>query len=218
MKFRMWARAKNVPKGSRCAYCGGWAQIIEHLLPSLKPGDFRWNEVFACIPCNGIKMDFQKRHVDLEKTKALIQIEPHVESVFFRVPKCWEEVGNDYDFWDGRNGWCKRELQNMFSVDWQVQSVIDALFPRKNHSPIKAAELIKQCNSSEVMAAESEFEKRLEPVRLRSVALGFGRDLQQWESLAGDICLGLYEADAKNRAYFERQEFRPMFAAGKGGK
>lgn len=40
----------------RCAYCGGHATTIDHVLPESRGGRWSWhNNVAACGPCNGRK-------------------------------------------------------------------------------------------------------------------------------------------------------------------
>lgn len=40
----------------RCAYCGGRATTIDHLLPQSRGGSWSWhNTVAACRGCNGLK-------------------------------------------------------------------------------------------------------------------------------------------------------------------
>jgi 5-methylcytosine-specific restriction endonuclease McrA len=40
----------------RCAYCGGHASTVDHLLPSSRGGGWTWlNTVAACRACNGRK-------------------------------------------------------------------------------------------------------------------------------------------------------------------
>ncbi len=40
----------------RCAYCGGRATTVDHLLPQSRGGGWTWlNTVAACEPCNGRK-------------------------------------------------------------------------------------------------------------------------------------------------------------------
>ena len=40
----------------RCAYCGGTATTIDHVLPESRGGGWSWhNNVAACSPCNGRK-------------------------------------------------------------------------------------------------------------------------------------------------------------------
>lgn len=42
----------------RCAYCGGRATTIDHVLPKSRGGGMTWtNLVAACIPCNSDKRD-----------------------------------------------------------------------------------------------------------------------------------------------------------------
>jgi 5-methylcytosine-specific restriction endonuclease McrA len=41
-----------------CAYCGGPAQTVDHVVPRSRGGDSTWlNLVAACEPCNGRKAD-----------------------------------------------------------------------------------------------------------------------------------------------------------------
>lgn len=40
----------------RCAYCGGCASTVDHLLPASRGGEWSWlNTVAACGPCNARK-------------------------------------------------------------------------------------------------------------------------------------------------------------------
>jgi len=42
--------------GSRCAYCGGAATTVDHVLPRSRGGTDTWlNLVACCLRCNGIK-------------------------------------------------------------------------------------------------------------------------------------------------------------------
>jgi 5-methylcytosine-specific restriction endonuclease McrA len=44
--------------GHMCAYCGGRADSVDHLLPRSRGGGDTWfNLVAACQPCNGLKGD-----------------------------------------------------------------------------------------------------------------------------------------------------------------
>lgn len=41
-----------------CHYCGRIAQSVDHIIPKSKGGPkSRWNEVPACLACNGAKAD-----------------------------------------------------------------------------------------------------------------------------------------------------------------
>ncbi|GAA1761912.1 HNH endonuclease [Luedemannella helvata] len=54
-----WSRAGVLARdGRRCAYCGGNASTIDHVLPSSRGGRNTWlNTVAACSPCNQRKGD-----------------------------------------------------------------------------------------------------------------------------------------------------------------
>jgi 5-methylcytosine-specific restriction endonuclease McrA len=42
----------------RCAYCGGTAETVDHLLPLSRGGTNTWlNTVAACLRCNNLKAD-----------------------------------------------------------------------------------------------------------------------------------------------------------------
>ena len=42
----------------RCAYCGGRASTVDHVLPASRDGTWSWlNTVAACSPCNHRKAD-----------------------------------------------------------------------------------------------------------------------------------------------------------------
>lgn len=42
----------------RCAYCGGRADTVDHLVPASRGGRIEWhNAVAACFDCNGRKAD-----------------------------------------------------------------------------------------------------------------------------------------------------------------
>lgn len=44
--------------GYRCAYCGGHADTVDHVLPASRGGELTWtNTVAACKRCNNIKGD-----------------------------------------------------------------------------------------------------------------------------------------------------------------
>lgn len=44
--------------GRRCAYCGGVADTVDHLVPQSRGGPNSWlNTVAACSPCNALKAD-----------------------------------------------------------------------------------------------------------------------------------------------------------------
>jgi hypothetical protein len=66
----MFRRAANVPKGSRCVYCGGWAQLVEHVIPDLKPYPLPWNERYACSVCNVVKGRKQQRGIQVNELLA----------------------------------------------------------------------------------------------------------------------------------------------------
>ncbi|GAA1827355.1 HNH endonuclease [Luedemannella flava] len=54
-----WSRAGVLARdGRRCAFCGGHASTIDHILPSSRGGRNTWlNTVAACGPCNQRKGD-----------------------------------------------------------------------------------------------------------------------------------------------------------------
>lgn len=42
----------------RCAYCGGAATTVDHVMPACRGGRIEWlNTVAACVACNGRKAD-----------------------------------------------------------------------------------------------------------------------------------------------------------------
>lgn len=44
--------------GHRCAYCGGVAATVDHVVPRSRGGDDTWlNLVACCLRCNGVKGD-----------------------------------------------------------------------------------------------------------------------------------------------------------------
>lgn len=54
-----WSR-QNVLRRDRhtCAYCGGRAETVDHVLPASRGGRWEWaNTVAACEPCNSRKGD-----------------------------------------------------------------------------------------------------------------------------------------------------------------
>ena len=95
----MFRRAKNVPKGSRCVYCGGWAQIVEHVIPSLKPYDLKWNERYACSVCNLIKSNRQSRAIEPEKVIELLERKPVLHYWLSKVPVGLEAGDDDGYYW-----------------------------------------------------------------------------------------------------------------------
>ncbi len=54
-----WSRHGVLARdGHRCAYCGGWAGTIDHILPRSRGGRNEWlNTVAACGDCNQRKGD-----------------------------------------------------------------------------------------------------------------------------------------------------------------
>jgi 5-methylcytosine-specific restriction endonuclease McrA len=51
-------RAVFARDGSRCQYCGGTAESIDHVVPRSRGGQHAWeNVVAACRPCNSRKRD-----------------------------------------------------------------------------------------------------------------------------------------------------------------
>jgi 5-methylcytosine-specific restriction endonuclease McrA len=49
---------------SRCAYCGGHATTIDHVLPRSRGGDDSWeNLVSCCLKCNNLKSDRTPREM-----------------------------------------------------------------------------------------------------------------------------------------------------------
>jgi 5-methylcytosine-specific restriction endonuclease McrA len=54
-----WSRPRVLARdGHRCAYCGGQATTIDHVLPRSRGGGNSWtNTVAACSGCNGRKGD-----------------------------------------------------------------------------------------------------------------------------------------------------------------
>jgi 5-methylcytosine-specific restriction endonuclease McrA len=51
-------RGVLVRDGRRCAYCGGRATTVDHVLPASRGGGWTWlNTVAACRPCNSRKAD-----------------------------------------------------------------------------------------------------------------------------------------------------------------
>lgn len=54
-----WSRRAVLARdGHRCAYCGGRASTIDHVLPRSRGGGNTWlNTVAACGPCNSRKRD-----------------------------------------------------------------------------------------------------------------------------------------------------------------
>lgn len=58
----------------RCAYCGGQARTIDHLLPQSRGGRWTWmNTVAACGKCNG-----RKGNRTPEEAHMALRIEPYV--------------------------------------------------------------------------------------------------------------------------------------------
>lgn len=58
----------------RCAYCGGRATTVDHVLPSSRGGSWSWlNTVAACGPCNSRKADRTPREAGMR-----LRVEPWV--------------------------------------------------------------------------------------------------------------------------------------------
>lgn len=52
---KLGVRARD---GHRCAYCGGHADTVDHVIPASRDGEFSWlNTVAACKSCNNRKAD-----------------------------------------------------------------------------------------------------------------------------------------------------------------
>lgn len=61
---------------NRCAYCGGRATTIDHVLPESRGGPWSWtNNVSACEPCNG-----RKGNRTPEEAGMRLRFEPYVPS------------------------------------------------------------------------------------------------------------------------------------------
>ena len=118
----MFRRAQNVPKGARCVYCGGWAQLVEHVLPDLKPYALPWNERYACAPCNIVKARKQQRRVNAKRLLELLEQHPTLNEKMATVP-VGREAGDDdgYSWYYGR---FKPSLLWMSEGDWDVISQV----------------------------------------------------------------------------------------------
>lgn len=116
----MFRRAANVPKGSRCVYCGGWAQLVEHVIPDLKPYSLKWNERNACAPCNLVKARKQQRGIKVKPFLALLDKYPQLHDWLSTVP-VGREAGDDdgYHWYYGR---FKPSLMWLSSGDWDIVS------------------------------------------------------------------------------------------------
>lgn len=52
-----WSKSRLLARDQhKCAYCGGKATTVDHILPSSRGGKTTWNNtVAACVPCNNRK-------------------------------------------------------------------------------------------------------------------------------------------------------------------
>ena len=118
----MFRRAANVPKGARCVYCGGWAQLVEHVIPDLKPYPLPWNERYACSPCNIVKGRKQQRGIQVKPFLTLLEKYPQLHEHLERVP-VGREAGDDDNY-----GWYSRRfkpsLQWLSFGEWDVVSQV----------------------------------------------------------------------------------------------
>ncbi len=118
----MFRRAANVPKGSRCVYCGGWAQLVEHVIPDLKPYPLPWNERYACSVCNVVKARKQQRGIKVNELLALLEKRPDLHKALASVPVGMEAGDDDnYDWYYRR---FKPSLSWMSNGDWSVISQV----------------------------------------------------------------------------------------------
>ncbi|MBW8827457.1 MAG: HNH endonuclease [Acidobacteria bacterium] len=86
-------RAIFARDGSRCQYCGGVAESIDHVVPRSRGGEHAWeNVVAACRPCNA-----RKRDRLLSETTMALHHHPRVPRELTwvsvavgRVPEDWE--------------------------------------------------------------------------------------------------------------------------------
>lgn len=118
----MFRRATNVPKGSRCVYCGGWAQVIEHVIPDLKPFPLKWNERYACAPCNIVKARKQQRKVNPKRLLELLKLYPSLDEWLGTVPVGMESKGDDDYNWYYRR--FKPSLNWLSFEEWDVVSQV----------------------------------------------------------------------------------------------
>lgn len=118
----MFRRAANVPKGARCVYCGGWAQLVEHVIPDLKPYQLKWNERYSCAPCNIVKARKQQRGIKVKQLLVLLEKHPRLHDYLATVP-VGQEAGQD----DGYEWYYRRfkpSLMWLSGGDWDVVSQV----------------------------------------------------------------------------------------------
>ncbi|MGC5660038.1 HNH endonuclease [Micromonospora sp. WMMD723] len=68
-----WSRAGVLRRdGGRCAYCGGPASTVDHVLPRSRGGGNTWrNTTAACYPCNQHKGDRTPAEADMPLRREL---------------------------------------------------------------------------------------------------------------------------------------------------
>lgn len=78
-----WSRRRVLQRDNNaCAYCGGHASTIDHVVPVSKGGPSSWtNTVAACGPCNG-----RKRNRTPEEANMVLRLVP-------AVPSWWQLTG-----------------------------------------------------------------------------------------------------------------------------
>ena len=64
-----WQEAELRRDRNMCAYCGGYADTVDHVLPRCRGGGDSWfNLVAACRYCNGLKGDRTPQEAGMSQT------------------------------------------------------------------------------------------------------------------------------------------------------
>ena len=134
-RFALFKKARNVPKNARCIYCGGRAQVVEHVLPSLKPHKLDWNERFSCVPCNGTKGARQSRTFNVKEFMDILTKHPWINAHMKSVP-VGREAGNDMWY-----RWYSQFKQGLGRLSWRDFDLVCqvALAMHEADDPIRAS-------------------------------------------------------------------------------